>query len=64
MSAYTALRTCPISRAYYDKKSAEGKHHYQALVALARRRVDVLWVLTRDHKTYTPTPTTTAPTDG
>jgi transposase len=64
MSAYTALRTCSTSRAYCDKKRAEGKHHYQALIALARRRVDVLWALTRDHKTYTPTSTTTPPTIG
>jgi transposase len=62
MSAYASLRTCPASRAYYDKKRAEGKHHYQALIALARRRVDVLWALIRDHKTYDPTAslTTTA----
>ncbi|GAB1644173.1 IS110 family transposase [Krasilnikovia sp. MM14-A1259] len=59
MSAYTSLRTCPASRTYYDRKRAEGKHHYQALIALARRRVDVLWALTRDHQTYTPTLTTT-----
>ncbi|WP_412743815.1 IS110 family transposase [Krasilnikovia sp. MM14-A1004] len=60
MSAYTSLRTCPASRTYYDRKRAEGKHHYQALIALARRRVDVLWALTRDHQTFDPTsiPTT------
>ncbi|WP_242625386.1 hypothetical protein [Krasilnikovia cinnamomea] len=59
MSACTSLRTCPASRTYCDRKRAEGIHHYQALIALARRRVDVLWALTRDHQTYTPTPTAT-----
>ncbi len=54
MSAFTAIRICPASRAYYDKKRAEGKHHRQAILALARRRVDVLWALIRDHKTYQP----------
>jgi hypothetical protein len=55
MSAYTALRFCPQSRAFYDRKRAEGKHHYQAIIALARRRIDVLWALIRDRQTYRPT---------
>jgi len=54
MSAFTAIRICPASRAYYDKKRADGKHHRQAILALARRRVDVLWALIRDRKTYQP----------
>lgn len=61
MAAFTAIRTCPTSRAYYDKKRAEGKGHHQALLALARRRVDVLWALIRDGKPFTP-PTATTPT--
>jgi hypothetical protein len=55
MSAFTAIRICPASRAYYDKKRADGKHHRQTILALARRRVDVLWALIRDRKTYQPT---------
>ncbi|SCL17653.1 IS110 family transposase [Micromonospora inyonensis] len=51
MAAFTAVRECPTSRAYYEKKRAEGKHHRQAMLALARRRVDVLWALVRDRKT-------------
>jgi hypothetical protein len=42
------------SRVYYDRKRADGKHHRQAILALARRRVDVLWALIRDHKPYQP----------
>jgi hypothetical protein len=38
---------------------AEGKDHHPALLALARRRVDVLWALVRDGKPFTPP---TAPT--
>ncbi|MGW0215604.1 IS110 family transposase [Micromonospora chokoriensis] len=53
MSAFTALRLCPTSRAYYDKKRAEGKQHRQAMIALARRRVDVLFALVRDGTTFT-----------
>jgi transposase len=54
LSALTAARVCPSSRAYYDKKRDEGKNHHQALLALARRRVDVLWALLRDHTVYQP----------
>lgn len=50
MAAFTAARECPISRAYYEKKHAEGKNRRQAILALARRRVDVLWALIRDRK--------------
>ncbi|MEV0809644.1 IS110 family transposase [Micromonospora sp. NPDC050200] len=53
MAAFTAARECPASRAYYEKKRAEGKNHRQAILALARRRVDVLWALVRDRKTFT-----------
>ncbi|GGY73623.1 hypothetical protein GCM10010342_71850 [Streptomyces anulatus] len=38
LSAFAALGD-PASRAYYDKKIAQGKHHTQALLCLARRRV-------------------------
>ncbi|MDH6629350.1 hypothetical protein M2271_007186 [Streptomyces sp. LBL] len=47
---------CPISKAYYDRKRKEGKGHKQAVLALARRRVNILWAMTRDH-----TPFQTAP---
>ena len=42
-SAFASLRSSPHSRAFYDRKRAEGKKHTQALIALARRRVNVLW---------------------
>jgi len=31
------------SRAFYARKRREGKRHHQAVIALARRRVNVLW---------------------
>ena len=46
-SAFASLRH-PQSRAYYDRKRDEGKKHTQALVALARRRVNVVWAMLRD----------------
>jgi transposase len=51
LSAFAALRD-PESRAYYDRKIGQGKHHSQALVALARRRCDVLYAMLRDGTLY------------
>ena len=41
-AAFTSLWR-PDSRAFYDRKRAEGKRHHQAVIALARRHVNVLW---------------------
>jgi transposase len=51
-SAFSSLRGCAESRAFYDRKRAEGKSHTQALIALARRRVNVLWAMLRDGTTF------------
>lgn len=51
LSAFAALRD-PISRTYYDRKIAQGKRHNQALIALARRRCDVLYAMLRDGTLY------------
>ncbi len=61
LSAMVSLRCCPTSKAYYDRKRSEGKGHKQALLALARRRINVLWAMIRDGEfTQTPPPATTA----
>ncbi|MEU5826883.1 transposase [Micromonospora tulbaghiae] len=54
MSSFTALTHCPRSRAYYDKKRAEGKTHRQATAALSRQRLNVLWACIRDKTPYQP----------
>jgi len=52
-SAFSSLRGCAESRAFYAaRKRAEGKRHTQALIALARRRVNVLWAMLRDGTTF------------
>jgi transposase len=53
-SALVSITCNPESRAFYDRKRAEGKKHTQAVLALARRRVNVLWALLRDNRPYTP----------
>ncbi|KEO65532.1 transposase [Burkholderia pseudomallei MSHR5855] len=52
LSAFAALRD-PISRAY-TRKVEQGKRHNQALIALARRRCDVLFAMLRDGTIYQP----------
>lgn len=52
LSAFASLKGSPASRAYYDRKRAEGKQHNQAIIALARRRVDVLYAMIRDGSFY------------
>jgi hypothetical protein len=55
LAAHNSLRTNPASRAFYDRKRTEGKRHSQAVLALARRRLNVLWAIIRDETTYAPT---------
>nr|WP_121161410.1 IS110 family transposase [Micromonospora pisi] len=54
LSAFASLKH-PDSRAYYDRKRAEGKNHTSALLCLARRRTDVLYAMVRDRTPYQPT---------
>ena len=52
LAALSSLKNSPASRTFYDRKRREGKSHKQALLALARRRINVLWAMLRDHKPY------------
>lgn len=52
LSAQVASTCCPESQRFYQRKRAEGKNHKQAVLALARRRLNVLWALIRDHRTF------------
>ena len=54
MSALSSLKTTGPNRDYYARKRSEGKKHQKALMALARRRIDVLWALLRDDRMFTP----------
>ena len=56
LSAQLSIRSCAESRIYYDRKRAEGKRHTQAVLALARRRSNVLWAMLRDDTPYRPGP--------
>lgn len=60
LSAQTSIIREGPNRDFYLKKRNQGLKHVQALIALARRRVDVLWALLRDNRTWTPSSPTTA----
>lgn len=60
LSAQTAMMRPGPNRDYYLKKRAKGATHSQAVIALARRRIDVLWALLRENRTWTTTPPTLA----
>ena len=52
LAAQSAARYCPQSRTYYQRKRTEGKNHKQAVLSLARRRLNVLWAMLRDGTPY------------
>jgi transposase len=53
LAAFASLRH-PPSRTYYDRKRAQGKRHNQAILCLARRRVDVLHAMLSRGVPYHP----------
>jgi transposase len=59
LSSFAALKH-PASRAYYDRKRAEGKRHNAALICLTRRRCDVIYAMLKNHDFYREPTTTTA----
>jgi len=60
LSAQTSMMRAGPNRDYYLKKRDQGRTHSQAVIALARRRIDVLWALLRDNRTWTAAPPTKA----
>ena len=50
-SAFCSLRH-DDSRTFYDRKRREGKRHHQAVIALARRRVNVLWAVVQSRTPF------------
>ncbi|MCG7455576.1 transposase, partial [Corynebacterium tuberculostearicum] len=56
-SSFASIRFHERSRQFYERKRREGKRHNAAVVALARRRLNVLYAMMRNHEHYhDPTP--------
>ncbi|WP_084478343.1 IS110 family transposase [Nocardia jejuensis] len=56
MAAFVSISIEGPSRTFYQRKRAEGHRHTRALLALARRLVDVLWALLRDNRIFETKP--------
>ena len=56
LAAFASLRS-PDSKAFFDRKRAEGKKHNAAVICLASRRCDVILAMLRNLEPYR-TPTT------
>ena len=51
-SAFRCVARHKPSKDFYVRKRGEGKTHHQATIALARKRVNVLWAMLRDGELY------------
>ncbi len=54
LAATVAAFHDPVLTAYYQKKRAEGKHHYTAVGAVARKLTMIIYAVLRDNKPYVP----------
>ncbi|MGC8512093.1 MAG: IS110 family transposase [Acidimicrobiales bacterium] len=54
LAAFASLRS-PDSKAFYDRKRAEGKRHNAAVICLARRRCNVILAMLRTDQPYRAT---------
>src|SRR3546814_5462325 len=52
LSAQTSIIKDGPNREFYLKKRSEGMRHVQAVIALARRRVNVIWALLRHARLF------------
>lgn len=60
IAAFASLRH-PPSRAYYDRKRAQGRGHNEAVLCLARRRIDVLHAMLTRMEPYRWSPNLPSP---
>ncbi|MFR9855690.1 transposase, partial [Corynebacterium striatum] len=51
-SSFASIRFHERSRQFYERKRREGKRHNAAVVALARRRLNVLYAMMSNHEYY------------
>ena len=54
LAANIAAYRDPVLSAYYQKKRAEGKHHYVAVGAVSRKLICIVYAVLRDKKPYVP----------
>lgn len=53
-AAFVAANNDPVMRAYYQKKRAEGKHHYVALAGIERKILGIVFHVLKEDRNYRP----------
>jgi transposase len=53
-AAFVAISNDPHLREYYDRKKAEGKHHYVALAGVQRKLLQIVWSALTEQRPYRP----------
>jgi transposase len=53
-AAFVAISNDPHLREYYDRKKAEGKHHYVALAGVQRKLLQIIWAVLTEQRPYRP----------
>jgi len=51
-SAFVASQNDPVLKAFYLKKKSEGKHHYTAIGAVARKMCNLIFVILKENRPY------------
>ena len=54
IAAFVATQFDPAAKAYYQRKRAEGKKHYAAVICVARRRCDLILAMLKNQTAYDP----------
>jgi transposase len=54
IAAFAAISNDPHLREYYDRKKAEGKHHYVALAGVQRKLLQIIWAVLKEQRAYRP----------
>ena len=60
LAAFASIRS-PASKAFYERKRAEGQRHNAAVICLARRRCDVILAMLKTRPPTSHPPPTDSP---
>ena len=54
LAAFVATRSDPRAAACYQQQRNKGKHHNAAIIAVARKRCDIIWAILTTQTPYKP----------
>jgi transposase len=54
LAAFVATRYDPVAAACYQRQRNRGKHHNAAVIAVARKRCDIIWAVLTNRTPYNP----------